>query len=63
MGHCRFENTFGDLQDCANALANEDKKELNEYEQEYYDLLIEKCIEIAEDFGYKVGKQCNVEEY
>lgn len=57
MSYCRFENTYGDLQDCLEALNEQD--ELSESEAKYRDLLIKMCAEIALDFGHTVG--CEVE--
>ena len=48
MSYCRFENTYNDLQDCAEALA--DMGELSESETEYKNKLLDLCKEIAENF-------------
>jgi len=50
MNYCRFENTYGDLQDCYNALAEEDLDELSESEKKYAKKLIKMCRNIADDF-------------
>lgn len=50
MSYCRFENTYGDLQDCYNALAEEDLDELSESEKKYAKKLIKMCRNIADDF-------------
>lgn len=56
MSYCRFENTFGDLQDCANALEEADsieavEEDANEYEKPYIRRLIELCKDIVDQFG------------
>lgn len=51
MSYCRFENTFKDLKDCYNALANDDIDSLSETEREYAEKLINLCEEISLDFG------------
>ncbi|MFY7733579.1 MAG: hypothetical protein ACOVSR_08855 [Bacteroidia bacterium] len=50
MGCCRFENTYGDLQDCYDALAEKDLDELSESEKKYAKKLIKMCRDIADDF-------------
>lgn len=57
MSYCRFENTYGDLQDCLEALLNDE--ELSESEAKYRDMLIKMCVDIALDYGHTVG--CEVE--
>lgn len=49
MSYCRFQNTVGDLQDCADALF--DEKTISEDESRAKDRLIQLCCEIAESFG------------
>ena len=49
MSYCRFENTYRDLQDCLNALQNEDLSELSESEKRYAKELIETCKEISDE--------------
>lgn len=55
MSHCRFENTFNDLQDCYDKLTEEGVQELeanaNKYEKKYIRKLIELCRDIVDDFG------------
>ena len=56
MSYCRFENTYLDLQECAEALDASDgvegvEKSANEYEKRYVRKLVELCQQIAEDFG------------
>lgn len=51
MSYCRFENTYQDLQDCYEALADKQIDELSEREQKYAKRLIKLCSEIAFDFG------------
>ncbi len=47
MSHCRFENTFKDLQDCHE---NIDNDELSKTEQRYRKLLISLCADITYDW-------------
>jgi hypothetical protein len=47
MSYCQFENTFRDLKQCADAIANED--ELSKTENNYKRLLIQLCRDIAEE--------------
>lgn len=56
MSYCRFENTYGDLQDCYDALTNAGSIEkfedgANEYEKKYIRKLVELCRDIVADFG------------
>lgn len=56
MSHCRFENTYRDLQDCHEALSEVDsiedlEEEANQYEKKYIRKLIELCKDIAEEYG------------
>jgi len=55
MSYCRFENTYGDLEDCAYALREtgiqEYVNDANEYEKPYIRRLIELCQDIVEEFG------------
>lgn len=56
MNYCRFENTYGDLQDCYDALCNEGgieglEEEASQYEKPYIKKLIQLCKDIVEDFG------------
>lgn len=46
MSYCRFENTFRDLQDCANHWHDDD---LSESEKLYQKKLIELCQLIGEE--------------
>lgn len=46
MSYCRFENTFRDLQDCANHWNDES---LSDSEAEYQKKLIELCQLIGEE--------------
>lgn len=46
MSYCRFENTYHDLQDCYEAIMEEE--ELSERETKYKDRLINLCSKIAE---------------
>ena len=56
MSYCRFENTFGDLRDCQEALEEagsieEVEKDANEYEKRYIRKLVALCRDIAEAYG------------
>lgn len=51
MSYCRFENTFNDLKDCYNALANEGIESLSETERKYAEKLISMCEDISYEFG------------
>ena len=56
MSYCRFENTYSDLNDCYEALANEGgveglEEESNDYEKPYIKKLIKLCQNIVDDFG------------
>lgn len=46
MSYCQFENTYRDLKQCADAIANED--ESSKIENNYKRLLIQLCRDIAE---------------
>lgn len=49
MSYCRFENTLRDLEDCAEAIAEQEK--LSESERKAKNRLIELCIDIANDYS------------
>lgn len=56
MSYCRFENTYGDLQDCYDALTEagsvqEVEKDANKYEKQYIRKLVELCKDIVDEFG------------
>lgn len=48
MSYCRFENTYRDLVDCQENMA--DTEELSETEQHYRKEIIRVCLEIAEEY-------------
>ena len=48
MSYCRFENTSQDLDDCLEALSNEEYTDLNTYEETGLRDLIQLCKEILE---------------
>ena len=50
LSYCRFENTYADLQDCHETLANNQIDELSESEKKYAQKLIKLCRDIADDF-------------
>lgn len=50
MSYCRFENTYGDLQDCYDVLVEKSLDELSKTEKKYAIKLIKMCREIADDF-------------
>lgn len=60
MSYCRFENTYGDLRDCQEALDSEGFSSIvenaNQYEAPYVKRLIELCVEIANDYGHHVSE-------
>ncbi len=56
MSYCRFENTYHDLQDCLEALANEGMDSLSESEKKYAKKLIDTCTEIAQDFDESIDE-------
>ena len=51
MTHCRFENTYQDLQDCYDALQEKELDELSESERKFAKKLIEMCREISDEFS------------
>ncbi len=52
MSYCRFENTLGDLQDCAEALMDpQEGEELSMHEERAKIRLIALCQEIAIEFA------------
>ena len=56
MSYCRFENTYGDLKDCAEALEEANGiagvvEEANVYEAPWVSRLVELCKEIQERWG------------
>jgi len=56
MTHCRFENTYGDLQDCLDELREQGsiqntENECNQYDKQYVRSLVELCKEIADEFA------------
>lgn len=46
MSYCRFENTYGDLEDCVEALRN--GKDISKSEKQYADRMRELCDEFIE---------------
>lgn len=56
MSYCRFENTYADLHDCNEALAEKSLDELSEIEKKYAKKLINLCKEIADNFGGEDGE-------
>jgi len=50
MSYCRFENTYGDLDDCYDTLKEKTLDELSETEKKYAIRLIKMCRDIANDF-------------
>jgi len=52
----RFENTERDLRDCYEAI---DERDLSEGEAKARERLISLCVDIALDYGYEVGKDCD----
>jgi len=58
MSYCRFENTYGDLLECLEALNDKGiealEEDASEYEKPHIRKLIELCNEVAEDFGDEI---------
>jgi len=54
MGHCRFQNTDQDLDDCYEHI---DDKDLSEEESKARKNLIERCVEIALDYGWEINRE------
>ena len=52
MSYCRFENTANDLQDCLNAINRGETDELNEYEVQGLQRLIDICNDIINEEEY-----------
>ena len=52
MSYCRFENTANDLQDCLNAINRGETDELNEYEVQGLQRLIDLCNDIINEEEY-----------
>tara|TARA_Y100000385_G_scaffold204891_1_gene212250 strand:+ start:458 stop:667 length:210 start_codon:yes stop_codon:yes gene_type:complete len=52
MSYCRFENTARDLDDCVEAIANGETKDLNRYEVQGLANLIRYCERIVDDKSY-----------
>ena len=53
---CKFENTYGDLQDCYDALRDAGsielaQKETNKRDRGYIRSLVNLCKEVVEEFG------------
>jgi hypothetical protein len=55
MSYCRFENTYRDLVDCAQAM----NETLSERERKYKEKLVNVCQEIIEE--YELNKMSNEE--
>ena len=49
MSYCRFENTARDLRECLNAIRNGETDELNDYEVEGLQEILELAQEIIDD--------------
>lgn len=54
MSYCRFENTLPDLNDCYEALANQDIENLSERERKHALKLIKMCRDLADDFEHLI---------
>jgi len=53
MGYCRFQNTTSDMDDCIEHI---DDHDLSEEEQEARKDFIEKCVDVALDYGYEIDR-------
>lgn len=56
MSHCRFENTYQDLDECNDALSNSKNlksliQKANQYERPYILKLIALCKQIADNYA------------
>lgn len=51
MSYCRFENTLKDLQDCYDAILNDNLDDLSESERKCCRELISLCASIVDDYG------------
>lgn len=51
MSYCRFRNTLNDLNDCKDALDENEDKDLSEEEESAKKRLIQLCQEIADSYG------------
>lgn len=65
MSYCRFENTLGDLRDCADALAEarengEEMESLSQYEDGPRDALLRLCAEILIDCTPEELERCGI---
>tara|TARA_R100001509_G_scaffold17516_2_gene8797 strand:+ start:458 stop:664 length:207 start_codon:yes stop_codon:yes gene_type:complete len=49
MSYCRFENTARDLRDCVHAIHNGETDELNDYELEGLQEILDLAQEIMDD--------------
>jgi exonuclease VII small subunit len=49
MSYCRFENTYRDLQDCYEAMAN-GTEDLSESENKYFERMLKLCKDIVAGF-------------
>jgi len=54
MSYCRFHNTLLDLNDCYEALANDNMDDLSDEEKIAMKRLIDVCCDISADFNYLV---------
>ena len=50
MSYCRFQNTYSDLQDCYEALAENGFDELSDSEKKYAIRLVKMCRDISDEF-------------
>lgn len=52
MSYCRMQNTWRDLSDCENAMANDGMDELSEDEKFYAEKLYETCKAFIHEYEY-----------
>tara|TARA_R110000765_G_scaffold230132_4_gene333607 strand:+ start:6101 stop:6313 length:213 start_codon:yes stop_codon:yes gene_type:complete len=50
MSYCRFQNTSIDLDDCVEAIRNQDLTDLSKREMDAFISLVEMAKDLAEDF-------------
>lgn len=55
MSYCRFQNTYGDLCDCDDALYNEGLSSLSDTEKRYAKRMYELCKEFIEHYEEEAG--------
>lgn len=63
MGYCRFENTHSDFEDCFEKLGEINSlDELSDSEKDYAEQLIARAVDMAQDFGYMINVEVEVNQ-